>query len=82
MIAMRDGLIGSYVTVAPDAISEYSTYSSLKDGDVGRVVLIEIHEERSPVLWVVCGDMHFRSISLHRAKLLGSKELSNLNIRF
>jgi hypothetical protein len=81
MIAMRDGLIGSYVTVAPDAISAYST-SSLKDGDVGRVVLIEIHEERPPVLWVVCGDMHFRFISLNRAKLLSSKELSNMNIRF
>lgn len=82
MIAMRDGLIGSYVTVAPDAISAYSTPSSLKDGDVGRVVLIEIHEERPPVLWVVCGDMHFRFISLNRAKLLSSKDLLNLNIRF
>lgn len=82
MIAMRDGLIGSYVTVAPDAISAYSTPSSLKDGDVGRVVLIEIHEERPPVLWVICGDMNFRFISLNRAKLLSSKDLLNLNIRF
>lgn len=82
MIAMRDGLIGSYVTVAPDAISEHSTYSSLKDGDVGRVVLLEIHEERPPVLWVVCGDMHFRYIPLNRAKLLSFKELLDLNVRF
>lgn len=79
---MRDGLIGSYVTVAPDAISAYSTPYSLKDGDVGRIVLVEIHEDRPPILWVVCGDMHFRFISLNRAKLLSSKELSNLNIRF
>ena len=82
MIAMRDGLIGSYVTVASDASSVHSTYSALKDGDVGKVVLIEIHEERPPVLWVVCRDMHFRFISLNRAKLLSYKELSNLNIRF
>lgn len=82
MIAMRDGLIGSYVTVAPDAISAHSTPSSLKDGDVGRIVLVEIHEDRTPILWVVCRDMHFRYIYLNRAKLLSSKELLDLNVRF
>lgn len=79
---MSDWLIGSYVTVASDAIPAHSSPSTLKDGDVGRVVLVEIHEERPPVLWVICGDMHFRYISLDHAKLLSSKELSNINIRF
>nr|DAT13594.1 MAG TPA: protein of unknown function (DUF4826) [Herelleviridae sp.] len=43
---------------------------------------METHEEQPPVLWVICGDIHFRYISSDRAKLLSSKELSNLNIRF
>jgi hypothetical protein len=79
---MRDGLIGAYVIVASDAIPAHSSRSALEDGDVGRIVLVETHEERPPVLWVICGDMHFRYISLDHAKLLSSKELSNINIRF
>lgn len=79
---MSDWLIGSYVTVAPDAIPAHSSPSTLKDGDVGRVVLVEMHEEWTPILWVLCQDMHFRYIHIDQAKLLSSKELSNLNIRF
>ena len=79
---MRDGLIGSSVTVEPDAISAYSNLSALEDGDVGRIVLVEMYEDQTPILWVVCRDMHFRYISLNRAKLLSSKELLDLNVRF
>lgn len=39
---MRDGLIGAYVIVAPDAIPAHSSLSALEDGDVGRIVLVEI----------------------------------------
>lgn len=79
---MRDGLIGAYVIVASDAIPAHSSRSALEDGDVGRIVLVEMHEDRTPILWVVCRDMHFRYISLNRAKLLSSKELLDLNVRF
>lgn len=79
---MRDGLIGSYVTVEPDAIPAHSSLSALEDGDVGRIVLVEMYEDQTPILWVVCRDMHFRYISLNRAKLLSSKELLDLNVRF
>lgn len=34
------------------------------------------------LMWAQCRDIHFRYISLDRAKLLSFKELSNLNIRF
>lgn len=67
---MRDGLIGAYVIVAPDAIPAHSSLSALEDGDVGRIVLVEMYEDQTP------------NISLNRAKLLSSKELLDLNVRF